>query len=86
MPFCKYARVATSWPLMSAPASRPLAPMANPRASGGLPVGANFPFEDGSVSWRKFNLGNYRTTIDVGSKASGWVVFYRPADLTAGPW
>jgi prepilin-type N-terminal cleavage/methylation domain-containing protein len=73
----------TSW---SASVGNVTVPTANHRASTGLPTGANFLYEDGSVSWRKFNLGNYRTTIDVGSKASGWVVFYRPADLTTGPW
>jgi len=61
-------------------------PTANHRTGTGLPAGGNFLYEDGSVSWRKFNRANYRTTIDVGSKASGWVVFYRPGDLTAGPW
>ena len=39
-----------------------------------------------SVLWRKFNLGNLNNTIDVGSASSGWVVFYRPADLGTGPW
>jgi prepilin-type N-terminal cleavage/methylation domain-containing protein len=73
----------TSW---SASVGGMTVPTANHRAARGVPSGANFLFEDGSVSWRKFNLGSYSTTIDVGSKASGWVVFYRPADLTAGPW
>jgi len=62
------------------------APTANHRAVGLVPAGGNFLYEDGSVSWRKFSLANYRNTIDVGSKAANWVVFYRPADLTAGPW
>ena len=53
---------------------------------GTVPAGGNFLYEDGSVSWRKFSIANYRNTIDVGSKSSGWVVFYRPANLTAGPW
>jgi len=52
----------------------------------GLPTGGNFLFEDGRVSWRKFDLGNSKNTIDVGSRDGGWVVFYRPGDLTAGPW
>ena len=25
-------------------------------------------------------------TIDVGSRDGGWLVFYRPGDLPAGPW
>src|SRR5438093_926242 len=61
-------------------------PTANHRAAGLVPAGGNFLYEDGSVSWRKFSIANYRNTIDVGSKSSGWVVFYRPANLTAGPW
>jgi hypothetical protein len=61
-------------------------PTANHRAALLVPTGGNFLYEDGRVSWRKFSIANYRGTIDVGSKSSGWVVFYRPADLTAGPW
>ena len=60
-------------------------PTANHRGNGGISIGGNFLYEDGSVSWRKFDLGKYRTTIDIGS-AAGWVVFYRPADLGPGPW
>jgi len=61
-------------------------PTANHRAALLVPTGGNFLYEDGRVSWRKFSIANYRGTIDVGSKSSGWVVFYRPADLAAGPW
>jgi prepilin-type N-terminal cleavage/methylation domain-containing protein len=58
---------------------------ANHRNNAGIPIGGNFLYEDGSVLWRKFDLAKYKTTIDVGS-ISGWVVFYRPADLDPGPW
>ncbi|HOX59993.1 MAG TPA: prepilin-type N-terminal cleavage/methylation domain-containing protein [Candidatus Paceibacterota bacterium] len=61
-------------------------PFANHRNTGGISVGGNFLYEDGSVLWRKFSLTGYRTTIDVGSAAGGWTVFYRPADLGPGPW
>jgi prepilin-type N-terminal cleavage/methylation domain-containing protein len=61
-------------------------PFANHRNSAGISIGGNFLYEDGSVLWRKFDLARCRTTIDVGSAASGWVVFYRPADLNPGPW
>jgi len=61
-------------------------PFANHRSKGGISIGGNFLYEDGSVSWRKFDLPRYRTTIDVGSASSGWVVFFRPADLNPGPW
>jgi prepilin-type N-terminal cleavage/methylation domain-containing protein len=60
-------------------------PFANHLGSGGMPIGGNFLYEDASVLWRKFALSNYKTTIDVGSAASGWVVFYRPGDLQPGP-
>jgi prepilin-type N-terminal cleavage/methylation domain-containing protein len=59
---------------------------ANHKAKGGVPTGGNFLFEDSHVTWRKFSLANYKGTIDVGSRSSGWVVFYRPGDLTPGPW
>ncbi len=73
----------TSW---SATVGGMTVPTANHRAASLVPAGGNFLYEDGSVSWRKFNSRNFIGTIDVGSKSSGWVVFYRPADLTAGPW
>ncbi len=61
-------------------------PFANHRDSRGIAIGGNFLYEDGSVLWRKFDLARYKTTIDIGSAQSGWTVFYRPADLTPGPW
>jgi len=61
-------------------------PFANHRNSLGISVGGNFLYEDGSVLWRKFDVTRHQNTIDVGSAAGGWTVFYRPADLDAGPW
>ena len=61
-------------------------PFANHRSGGGNSTGANFMYEDSSVNWRRFDINGYKTTIDVGSAAGGWTVFYRPADLDAGPW
>ncbi len=60
-------------------------PFANHRDKAGISIGGNFLFEDGSVLWRKFNLAKRTSTIDIGSVA-GWTVFYRPGDLTPGPW
>ncbi len=60
-------------------------PYANHRGKGLLPVGGNFLYEDSSVSWRKFDLARLQNFIDIGSVA-GWTVFYRPGDLTPGPW
>ncbi len=58
----------------------------NHMGTSGVPTGANFLYEEGHVTWRGFDLGHYKNTIDVGSRDGGWVVFYRPADLSAGPW
>ena len=58
----------------------------NHMGKNGVPTGANFLYEDCRVTWRKFDVANYKTAIDVGSRDGGWVVFYRPGDLTAGPW
>jgi len=58
----------------------------NHMGKAGVPTGGNFLYEDGRVTWRTFNVPNCKNTIDVGSRDSGWVVFYRPGDLNAGPW
>jgi len=58
---------------------------ANHRNSAGISMGGNFLHEDGSVLWRKFDLGRYKTTIDIGSASPGWTVFYRPADFDSSP-
>jgi hypothetical protein len=61
-------------------------PYANHLGPQGWSIGGNFLYEDGSVLWRKFDLANYKSTIDIGSVSSPWVVFFHPADLNAGPW
>lgn len=61
-------------------------PTANHRGNTGTSMGGNFLYEDSGVIWRKFDLARYRATIDIGSAAGGWTVFYRPADLDPGPW
>jgi prepilin-type N-terminal cleavage/methylation domain-containing protein len=61
-------------------------PFANHRNSAGISFGGNFLYEDGSVLWRRFDLSKLKTTIDIGSAASGWTVFYRPGDLGPGPY
>jgi prepilin-type N-terminal cleavage/methylation domain-containing protein len=55
--------------------------LSNHRGGGGVPVGGQFLFEDGHVEWRKFDLGNARASIDVGSKANDWVMFYKPPNI-----
>jgi prepilin-type N-terminal cleavage/methylation domain-containing protein len=44
--------------------------------SGNVPRGGNFLFEDGHVTWYKFDVGNARATVDVGCAENGWVLFY----------
>jgi prepilin-type N-terminal cleavage/methylation domain-containing protein len=61
-------------------------PFSNHLGSQGWPSGGNFLYEDGSVLWRKFDLAQYQTTINIGSVASGWTVFFHPGDLDTGPW
>jgi prepilin-type N-terminal cleavage/methylation domain-containing protein len=60
-------------------------PSANHVGANNIPTGGNFLYEDGHVTWRKFDLANYKRTIDVGSSFGGWVYFLRPADLAANP-
>ena len=61
-------------------------PFANHRNAAGISIGGNFLYEDGSVLWRKLDLGRTANTIDIGSATANWVVFYRPGDLNPGPW
>lgn len=56
------------------------------RSSGNVPTGANFVYEDGHVEWRKFKWGSPKATIDVGCTLFSYTEYYRPADLSAGPW
>ena len=63
-------------------------PGANHPGKNNVPGGGNFLYEDGSVSWHKFDAGNFQATIMAsGSDPYGqWVEFFRPAELAAGPW
>jgi hypothetical protein len=45
--------------------------------AGNVPAGGNFLFEDGHVAWSRFNVGNARGTVDVGSMNGSWVCFYK---------
>jgi prepilin-type N-terminal cleavage/methylation domain-containing protein/prepilin-type processing-associated H-X9-DG protein len=46
------------------------------------PGGGNFLFEDGHVTWFRFNPGNPRATVDAGSIEQGWVLFYKPPGVS----
>jgi len=56
------------------------------RGKGNVPSGGNFLFEDGHVEWRKFNQSNLKGTVDIGVAGGSWTMYFRPADLNAGPW
>jgi prepilin-type N-terminal cleavage/methylation domain-containing protein len=45
--------------------------------AGNIPAGGNFLFEDGHVTWSRFNAANARATVDVGVSEGGWVCFYK---------
>lgn len=61
-------------------------PYANHIGNQRYPAGGNFLYEDTSVVWHKFDLGHLASTINIGSAASGWTVFFHPGDLDNGPW
>ena len=42
-----------------------------------VPGGGNFLFEDGRVSWYRFNVDDARNSVDVGCAENGWVLFYK---------
>jgi prepilin-type N-terminal cleavage/methylation domain-containing protein len=54
---------------------------ASHRGVGDVPTGGNFLYEDGHVDWLKFNLGNARGTVDVGSMSGSWILFYKPPNI-----
>lgn len=55
------------------------------RGASNEPQGANFLYEDGRVSWRKFTYGN-TNTIAVGADNGSYKYYLRPGDLGPGPW
>ena len=66
----------------------------------GVPMGVNFLYEDGQVSWQKFTLQLFplvSTGIGVGCRSPGfggpnmtspgdYLDFYKPDGLSSGPW
>jgi hypothetical protein len=42
-----------------------------------IPPGGNFLFEDGHVTWSRFDINDARDTVDVGNAENGWVCFYK---------
>ena len=57
------------------------------RNRGNVPAGGNFLYEDGRVTWQKFNWASPKTSIDVGCTMYGnYTDYYRPAELGPGPY
>jgi prepilin-type N-terminal cleavage/methylation domain-containing protein len=46
-----------------------------------IPTGGNFLFEDGRVTWYRFDVSNPRATVDAGCILNGWVLFYKVPGL-----
>jgi prepilin-type N-terminal cleavage/methylation domain-containing protein len=66
-------------------------PMSAHFNNGGIPSGGNFLYEDGSVSWKKFNWLNRFTdptgSIGIGvGNSSSFIEYLVPAGLGYGPW
>jgi prepilin-type N-terminal cleavage/methylation domain-containing protein len=66
-------------------------PVSSHRDSSGIPVGGNFLFEDGSVSWKKFNSRGGPPADGLGILAGLFdptqeIDYLIPADLGVGPW
>lgn len=54
------------------------------RGKSAVPTGGNFLYEDGHVSWQKFNLANYKNTINlgiVGGSPTAWLLYFHPVDV-----
>ncbi|HTJ00193.1 MAG TPA: type II secretion system protein [Dongiaceae bacterium] len=56
------------------------------RGKNNVPRGGNFLYEDGHVSWHRFDLASPQTTINLGVQGGGWSLYFHPMDITAGPW
>ena len=65
-------------------------PTSNHRDTGNIPSGGNLLYEDAHVEWRNFKMGSGTpapsSQIQPGGTVGGWVVYYKPSDLDAGPW
>ena len=66
-------------------------PSAVHRGGGGVPIGGNFLYEDGHVSWQKFGWNNRFTdpigTIGMGGRGNTYINYFVPVDLGGyGPW
>ena len=48
---------------------------------GNVPKGGNFLFEDGHVTWFRFDVNNAKNTVNAGTVTSPWVEFYHPPNI-----
>jgi prepilin-type N-terminal cleavage/methylation domain-containing protein len=48
---------------------------------GNVPQGGNFLFEDGHVTWLRFDVNNARATVDVGNSDGTWICFYKVPNI-----
>jgi prepilin-type N-terminal cleavage/methylation domain-containing protein len=66
------------------------APSAVHRGGGGIPIGANFLYEDSSVAWVKFAWQNRFVnpvgSIGIGGQGPNDINYFVPAGLGYGPW
>jgi prepilin-type N-terminal cleavage/methylation domain-containing protein len=51
--------------------------------NGNVPSGGNFLFEDGHVTWSRFDVNNARGTVDVGNEFAGWIIFFKLPNIVA---
>ena len=66
-------------------------PSAVHRGKGNVPTGGNFTYEDGHVEWRKFAWVSGTTVaassqVEYGSTDGSHNNFYKPSDISNGPW
>jgi prepilin-type N-terminal cleavage/methylation domain-containing protein len=68
-------------------------PSAVHRGRGNVPTGGNLTYEDGHVEWRRLALISPSGTaiapssqIEFGSSDGSHAQFYKPTDITVGPW
>jgi prepilin-type N-terminal cleavage/methylation domain-containing protein len=60
--------------------------LATHRIKGNVPSGGNFLYEDGRVTWHKFDPANPVGTVNIGIRGGGWNLYFHPVDITSGPW
>jgi len=79
-------RTATDWNQSFPGTFSYTGPVSNHPGNGGVPVGGNFLYEDGSVSWTKF-YGNTNSIAKSAINATTGACYYdAPTAVGTGPW